>query len=67
MTLAQFIAAIGGTSKASRAFATTPQAISNWKRRERLPAARQFQALRIARARRIKFDPIAATQKEVRR
>ena len=67
MNLTQFLAALGGTLAAARAFATTPQAISNWKRRQRLPAARQLQALQIARRRRLKFDPQAATQPEVRR
>ena len=67
MTLIDFLAALGGTLAAARAFATTPQAISNWKRRQRLPAARQLQALQIARKKRLRFDPAAATQREVRR
>ena len=67
MTLTDFIAALGGTSATARAFSTTPQAISNWKRRQRLPAARQLEAFLIARANRLAFDPVAATQKEVRR
>lgn len=67
MTLHHFIDLLGGTSAAARMFATTPQAICNWKRRQRLPAARQLEAFRIARAMRLAFDPIAATQKEVRR
>jgi hypothetical protein len=67
MNLTQFLAAIGGTLAAARAFATSPQAISNWKRRQRLPAARQLQALQIARKKRLRFDPQSATQPEVRR
>ena len=67
MNLTQFLAAIGGTLAAARAFSTSPQAISNWKRRQRLPAARQLQALQIARKRRLRFDPAAATQPEARR
>ena len=67
MTLIEFLAALGGTQQAARAFATTPQAISNWKRRQRLPAARQLQALQIARRKRLRFDPAAATQPEARR
>jgi hypothetical protein len=67
MNLTQFLAAIGGTLAAARAFSTSPQAISNWKRRQRLPAARQLQALQIARKRRLRFDPQAATQPEARR
>lgn len=67
MTLIDFLAALGGTQQAARAFATSPQAISNWKRRQRLPAARQLQALQIARKKRLRFDPAAATQPEVRR
>ena len=67
MNLTQFLAALGGTQQAARAFATTPQAISNWKRRQRLPAARQLQALMIARKKRLRFNPVAATQPEVRR
>jgi len=67
MTLIDFLAALGGTQQAARAFATTPQAISNWKRRQRLPAARQLQALQIARKKRLRFDPAAATHPEARR
>jgi hypothetical protein len=67
MTLIDFLAALGGTQKAARAFATSPQAISNWKRRQRLPASRQLQALQIARKKRLRFDPAAATQPEARR
>jgi hypothetical protein len=67
MTLHEFIAALGGTHATARAFITTPQAISNWKRRQRLPAARQLQALQIARKRRLRFDPAAATIREARR
>lgn len=67
MTLTDFIAAIGGTNATARAFSTTPQAISNWKRRQRLPAARQLEAFRIARAKRLAFDPVAATRREARR
>jgi hypothetical protein len=67
MTLTDFIAALGGTYAASRAFVTTPQAISNWKRRQRLPAARQLQALLIARKKRLPFNPVAATKPEARR
>lgn len=67
MNLTQFLAAIGGTIAAARAFSTTPQAISNWKRRQRLPAGRQLQAFQIARKRRLQFNPQAATQPEARR
>jgi hypothetical protein len=58
MTLVQFIAALGGTNAAARAFSTTPQTVSNWKRRQRLPAARQLQALQIARERSLRIDVI---------
>lgn len=67
MTLTDFIAALGGTYATARAFSTTPQAISNWKRRQRLPASRQLRALQIARKKRLRFDPAAATQPEARR
>jgi hypothetical protein len=52
MTLTDFIAALGGTYATARAFSTTPQAISNWKRRQRLPAARQLEAFRAGALRR---------------
>jgi hypothetical protein len=32
-----------------------------------LPAARQLEAFRIARAKRLAFDPVAATRREARR
>ena len=52
---ADMAAALGGTQQAARAFATSPQAISNWKRRQRLPASRQLQALQIARKKRVEY------------
>jgi hypothetical protein len=58
MTLTDFIAALGGTNATARAFCTTPQAVCNWKRRQRLPAARQLQALQIARERRLRIDVV---------
>lgn len=58
MTLTDFIAALGGTNATARAFCTTPQAVCNWKRRQRLPAARRLQALQVARKRRLRIDVI---------
>jgi hypothetical protein len=59
MTISDFVAALGGTNATARAFTTTPQAVCNWKRRRRLPAARQLQALHIARRHQLIVDVVA--------
>lgn len=64
MTVSDLVRLLGGTHATARAFFTSPQAVSNWKRRQRLPAARQLQALQIARKRRLRID--AATLANLR-
>ena len=61
MTLAQFIASLGGTSAAARIFAVRPSAVSNWLADGKLPPKRHYRAHRLAEERGWTFNPERAS------
>lgn len=59
MTVSDFIAAIGGTTKAAELFRVTAPAISNWKARGVIPWPHRAKAMRLSAKLAIGFDPDA--------
>jgi hypothetical protein len=56
-TVEQFIAELGGTTKAAIAFETRVNTVSMWKKRKRFPPWAMPYALDIARTNKMRVDP----------
>jgi len=65
MNVREFVAAIGGTANAARAFGVGRTAVANWRTWNRLPARLHLRASRLAKALGIPFDPDPETNHDL--
>jgi len=65
MNVRDFIAALGGTANAARAFGVGRTAVANWRAWNRLPARLHLRALKLAKTLGIPFDPDPETNHDL--